>query len=156
PEHVTRRLLEALVASRTIGDHIAAVTRRHALLPVLTSEGVHWIPSDTAAGTPIVSVPDWTRAPSTVRALFTERLSGASENILFIDANAPRIGGHVSLWPLDWLNPLLDCITVDVLRTPEQLAWVDKLIGHVIASKAGGHDKRSNIVARWLANRIGE
>jgi hypothetical protein len=45
---------------------------------------------------------------------------------------------------------------VNVLRTPEQLPWVGKLVAHVIASKAGGHDKRSSAVARWLANRIGE
>jgi hypothetical protein len=44
----------------------------------------------------------------------------------------------------------------DALRTPEQLAWINGLVRHVIASQAAGHDERSAVVARWLAKRIGE
>ena len=43
PEDVARPLLEAVVISQAITDHVSAVTRRHALLPVLTHGGVRWI-----------------------------------------------------------------------------------------------------------------
>ena len=155
PEDVARQLLEAVVASRTIGDHVAAITQRHSLLPVLIHGGIRWIPHDTA-GTLVVSIPNWTRAPSTLRRLFVEGLSGTTENILFIDDDAPRLGGQVTVWPLDWLARLLECIPPDALRTPEQLAWIDGLVRHVIASQAADHNERSAVVARWLAKRIGE
>jgi hypothetical protein len=155
PEDVARPLLEAVVASRTITDHVSAVTRRNALLPVLTHGGVRWLSHDTA-GTLVVSIPNWTRAPSTVRRLFMEGLNGTTENILFVDNDAPRIGAQFAVWPLDWLARLLECIPPDALRTPEQLAWIDGLVRHVIASHAAGHDERSAVVARWLAERIGE
>ena len=56
PEDIARKLLEALVASRTIAVHVPAITRRHALLPVLTGEGVRWTSHDTAE-TLLVSIP---------------------------------------------------------------------------------------------------
>lgn len=155
PEDVARQLLEAVVASRTITAHVPAVTRRHALLPVVTDGGVRWASSDTV-GTLVVSIPNWTRAPSTVRRLFVEGLSSTTEKILFIDGDAPRIGGQVAIWPPAWLARLLECIPPDALRTSEQLAWIYKLVHNAIASPAAGHDERSGVVARWLAKRIGE
>jgi hypothetical protein len=84
PEDVARLLVGAVAASRTITDHVSAVTRRHVLLPVLTHGGVRWISHDSA-GTLVVSIPNWTRAPSTVQRLFVEGLSSATEDILFIE-----------------------------------------------------------------------
>ena len=155
PEEIARPLLEAIGSLRTITDHVSAITQRSALLPVLTHDGVRWISHD-AAGTVVVSVPNWTRAPSLVRELFLECSSKNTDAILFIDDDAPRIGGQVGVWSLAWLTRLLECIPTDALRTPEQLTWIDALVRHVIASHAPGHDERSAEVARWLAKRIGE
>ncbi|WP_294533081.1 hypothetical protein [uncultured Rhodoblastus sp.] len=160
PEDIARPLLEAVVSFPTVTKHLSSVTRRSKLLPVLTEGGVRWI-SHEVAGTVVVSIPDWTRAPSTIRDRFVEASSSNTEDILpkdilFIDDGAPKIGGQVAAWPLTWLTLLLDCIPADALRTPEQLTWIGGLVHHVIAPHAAGRDEREAVVTRWLAKWIGE
>ena len=85
-----------------------------------------------------------------------EGTSDPTEDILFIDGGAPRIGGHVVMWPPVWLARLLECILPGALRTLEQLQWLNGLVRHVVAPQAAGYGERSAVVARWLAKRIGE
>jgi hypothetical protein len=155
PDDVARQFLEAVVASRTVTAHREAVTRRHALLPVITETGVRWVAHDTA-GVPVLSIPAWTRAPSIVRRLFVTRVNEDSASGVFIDATAPRLGGQDGPWPPEKLNCLLECVPVDVLRTPSELPWVDVLVRHVIGPHVSAGDDRPIAVARWLAKRIGE
>lgn len=154
-EQVARELLRLIRDSRIVQTNIAAVTRCHALLPQLTLGGVRWTSLDTA-GTIIVSIPGWTRAPSAVRNSFAKHLNDPTESVIFVDDDAPRIGGTVVEWPLDWLARLLACISADALRSAEQLAWIDELARHVIALPTPGHQERASLFASWLARRIGE
>jgi hypothetical protein len=154
PEGVARQLLSAIAASRTIATHLHAVTKRDALLPVVTYAGVRWIPSD-ATETLVVSIPKWTRAPEAVRRRFVDESNSASENIAFIDGDAPRIGGQLASWPAGWLARLLECVTPEDLRTPDQLSWTDRLVHHALESEVDDGE-RSGVVADWLAKRIAD
>jgi hypothetical protein len=154
-EGTARQLLEAVVNSQTIKAHLPAVTRRHVLLPLVTEGGVRWTAYDTA-GANILSIPTWTRAPSDVRRVFTECLSERTDNIIFIDADAPKLGGQVGLWSPDWIERLLGCIPTNVLRTSSDLAWIGGLVRHVLGSQSVGHIECPAAVAHWIAKRIGE
>ncbi len=154
PEGVVRRLLGAIEASRTVQTHLPAITKSKLLLPVLTGDRVTWEARDPA-GTGVLSVPRWDQAPNDVRTQFAD-CQAKYPDVVFIDANAPRLGGEPGEWPVVWIERVMDCVPVTALRTLEELRWVKGLAHHLLGPKAGGNDDRLSAVARWLAQRIGE
>ena len=153
PDIIARALLEGVAGSRTVKAHVEAVTRRDALLPVLTKDGVVWEAHRVGAVT-ILSVPSWMQAPPVVQQAFIGRTTAAG--IVFIDANAPRIGGEPGAWPLDQFERILSCISAEVLRTREGLAWAELLQRHVFQAPEDRNHERAAAAARWLAARISE
>jgi hypothetical protein len=153
PEEAVRPMLIAVLTARTIQDHLGAVTRRHALLPVIVVGGVCWTVQEIAEAD-VLSIPAWTRAPAAVGRSFAVRQHEYADGAIFIDDDAPRLGGRVVAWSSDWLARLLDCLPVEATRTPLDLGWIAALLRHVIQDD--GHDERSAVAARWLATRIAE
>src|SRR5205814_2358831 len=107
-------------------------------------------------GTRVLSIPQWTRAPRAVRELFTTQWMEGSNGLTFIDESAPRLGGEIDTWPLDWVERLLTCISSEALRSTQDIAWAEGLLTHLLDSPADSGDARAAAVARWLAARIGE
>jgi hypothetical protein len=155
PETVAWQVLDVVVKSRTIADHVSTVTRNHSLLPIITQEGISWVCRDIKNSC-ILSIPGWTQAPDKLRQNFVECVNGTTENIIFIDGDAPRIGGQTSTWPSEWLVRLLECIPSDNVNNYKQLLWIKKFISDTITSSAPGYEERSCVIARWLAERLGE
>lgn len=153
PESAARDVLEAVVGSRTVRTHCRAITQEDVLLPVLTSAGVVWKAHDPGA-VRILSVPMWRNASSVVREVFTA--STKSDGIVFIDADAPRIGGNIGDWPLDEFERMLSSLSVQELRTYEGLIWAETLVRHVLGSPADTNDRRAAAAARWIVDRIRE
>ena len=155
PERVARELLRAVADSAIVRNNLAAVTRRHLLLPLLTKDGVRWEAHGIHAAQ-VLSVPTWTQAPAIVRTLFSACLGSHPENVMVVDADAPRLGGEPGEWQVAWVERILACISTELLRSPQTLTWLEGLVRHVLGSPANEDDDRAVTVARWLAGRVGE
>ena len=154
-EDAARDFLDAVVSAETVQTNIAAVTKKHLLLPVVTENGVCW-KALGAGGARVLAIPSWKKAPSSVRTAFVRRTGGADE-VTFIDADSPRVGGTLSPWTPSWIDVLLSCVSVDLLRVPQELVWVEQCVRFVLGlHRAGEDDARSTVVAGWVAERVGE
>ena len=151
---ISLQLLKAIASSQAIGGNLTAATRRDVLLPIITEAGVRW--TTYPAGSEVILIPAWNCAPVGVRKLFAARLRESS-NWTVVDADSPRIGGHVGMWPNDLFGQLLGCITVEDLRSSAALQWLDAVVHLVVGrQEAGGYRERVVVLANWLAKRIGE
>ena len=148
-------VLDAVAGTETVQTNIFFVTKKHMLLPVVTESGVRW-KADGAGGARVLDIPLWKGAPSSVRKAFVTRTEGA-HGVIFIDADAPRIGGTPDTWPACWIEVLLSCVSVDLLRDSQVLLWVVQCVRHVLGPQQNGEDDAcSTVVADWLAKRVGE
>lgn len=153
PQDAACRLLGAVARTKIIRKHNAAITKNHVLLPVIAECGIRWNTHRTDEAR-VVVIP-WKDAPSIVRQNFVRQIEEAA-GIICIDANAPKIGGTPRAWPAKWLRVLLSCVSVEILRTPQELAWVEQCIGCTLERHDDEDDARRKSVADWLAERIGE
>ena len=154
PERVAWQLLQGVVGSRVIRSNLAAVTRQHLLLPVVTEDGVSW--ATTGIDKSVLSLPHWSQAPSEVRKAFLTEAREHNEDVVFIEADAPRIGGRPDEWPACWLDGLLKGVAGKDLHAVQALRWVSGLLRHVLGNEVSGDDERAVVVARWLAKKIAE
>ena len=157
PQDAARSLLAAVADAKTIKD-VPEVTKNHMLLPVVTEHGIRWNVRGTDE-TRVLAIPSWNGAPSSVRKAFVPQIAEAA-GVTFIDADAPRIGGKSDVWPECWVGSLLRCVSVDLLRAPQGLAWVEQCVECVLERRRDDgddeHSTRTTVVADWLAERIGE
>ena len=154
PQDVAGRLLGAVDRTEIVRRNNAAITKNHVLLPVVTECGMRWKTYRTDEAR-VVAIP-WKDAPSSVRKAFVRRID-RSDDVICIDDAAPRIGGTPRAWPADMLRGLLSCVSIDLLRTPLGLAWVEHFIKSVLERQHDDEDDaRHTSVADWLAERIGE
>ena len=157
PQDAARDLLDAVISAETVGTNIAAVTKKHFLLPMVTESGVCWKALPGPSATRLLAIPSWKEAPSSVRRAFVARTERA-DGVIFIDADSPRVGGTPDTWTASWIGALLSCVSVDLLRMPNELVWIEKCIRSVLGSHQDSEedDARSTVVAEWVAERIGE
>ena len=154
-ERAARGLLDAVVRSDIFEDRVPFVTRRHWLLPVVTTEGIRW-EARPAAACPVLSIPSWSQAPEAIRGRFLDSCRESTADVVFIDDAAPRFAGELSDWTGDDLERLLHSIPDDAFSSPQALRWIKELAGHVFGPDADAEDNRAAIFARWLAGKIGE
>lgn len=154
-ERAARRLLDAVVHADMLKDRLALVRRRHWLLPIIAAGGVRWKAIDANA-CPVLSIPKWSEAPEVVRARFAASCNESTDDVVFIDDDAPRVADELDDWLVVRLERLLDCIPSEAFRSPQTLRWVEALVRHSLGSDAGTGDVRAAAVARWLVARIGD
>jgi hypothetical protein len=155
PECTARSLLKAVANSQIVQKHLTNVTKQHMLLPEVTENGVYW-KAFAVNEQKILSIPGWSEAPIGARKQFLKRMEELESGIVFIDRDAPRIGGNEDVWPVEWVKLLLNCITSEMLRAPQELQWIEILLRHLLRTPSDTTDSRTATVARWLASRIGE
>ena len=154
-ERAARRLLDAVVCSAMVKNHLAVVRRRHWLLPIITTDGVRWRALD-ASSCLVPSIPKWSQAPEVVRRRFAASCDECTDDVVFIDEDAPRIADELDDWTEDHLERLLSCIPGDVFGSPQSLRWIEGYVRHVLGPVACGGDIRAAAVARWLVGQIGD
>ena len=154
-ERAVRRLLDAVVRTDMVKNRVVSVIRRHWLLPIVAARGVRWKALD-ANSCPVLSIPKWSQAPEFVRSRFAASCDACTEDVEFIDDDAPRLTGELDDWTDDRLKRLLNCIPVDALGSPQSLLWIEGLVRHVLGREACGGDIRAATVARWLVGQIGD
>ena len=154
-ERAARRLVDAVVRSDMVKNRLALVRRRHWLLPIVAAGGVRWKALD-ASSCPVLSVPRWSDAPEVVRRRFVASFDGCTDDVVFIDDDAPRFADGLDDWTDDRLERLLNCIPGDVFGSPQSLRWIEGILSHVLGPDACGGDIRAVAVARWLVGRIGD
>ena len=154
-ERGARRLLAAVVRSDMLKNRLALVRRRRWLLPIVAADGVRWKTLDTNSCS-VLSIPKWARAPEAVRRQFVARCGECTDDVVFIDDDAPRLADEPDEWTVDHLERLLNGIPVDVFGSPQSLKWIEGIVCHVLGPDACGRDVRAVAVARWLAGRIGD
>ena len=153
-ERAVRRLLDAVVRTDMVKNRVVSVIRRHWLLPIVAARGVRWKALD-ANSCPVLSIPKWSQAPEFVRSRFVASCDACTEDVEFIDDDAPRLTGELDDWTDDRLERLLNCIPVDALGSPQTLRWIEALVRHSLGPEACDGDVRAAAVARWLAGRVG-
>ena len=119
-------VLDAVAGTETVQTNIFFVTKKHMLLPVVTESGVRW-KADGAGGARVLDIPLWKGAPSSVRKAFVTRTEGA-HGVIFIDADAPRIGGTPDTWPACWIEVLLSCVSVDLTTSTRRYSCVGSTV----------------------------
>lgn len=155
PEDTSRSVLKAIKSSQIAKQSIEAVTKTHFLLPTISRTGTSWKISP-ANGIQILSIPHWPHAPDTVRTNFVNQIEEHPQNYVFIDNDAPRLGGMADNWPPEWIQHLLSCISDKVLRTSQGLSWTASLFRHIIGDQNESAHQRTHAVARWLSSKIAE
>lgn len=154
PVHVARTLIARVASSRLVNSNLVAITRLQLLLPVLAEDGVRWITAGIDES--VLSLSQWTQAPSGVRNAFLTEISQRNQEFVFIDADSPRIGGSTDDWPESWLGSLLRCVAGKDLQAVRTLCWVSGLLCHILGNEVSRDDERAAVVARWLAEKIAE
>ena len=156
-ERAARRLLDAVVRSDMFEKRWLSVRRRHWLLPIVAAGGVRWKALDArmAFSCPVLSIPKWSQAPEVVRKRFVASCDECTDDVVFIDDDAPRFADELDGWTDDHLERLLTSIPVDVFGSAQSLRWIEGIVRHVLGPDARGGDIRAVTVARWLAGRIG-
>ena len=149
------RLLTSVVHSDMLKNRLTLVRRRHWLLPIVAANGVQWKTLDTNSCS-VLSIPKWARAPEAVRKKFVAGCGECTDDVVFIDDDAPRLADEPDGWTVDHLERLLNSIPVDVFGSPQTLRWIEGIVRHVLGPDACGGDIRADAVARWLAGRIGD
>ena len=153
-ERAARRLLDAVVRSDMVKNRLLSVRRRHWLLPIIAAGGVRWKALD-ASSCSVLSIPKWNQAPEVVRSQFVASCDECTDDVVFIDDDAPRCADEPDGWTDDHLERLLTSIPVDVFGSAQSLRWIEGIVRHVLGPDACGGDIRAVTVARWLAGRIG-
>ena len=153
-ERAARRLLEAVAGSDIVKNRLALVTRRHWLLPIVAAGGVQWKALD-ADSRPVLSIPRWSQAPEIVRRRFVASCDECTDDVVFIDDDAPRLADKLDVWTNSRLNLLLNCIPGDAFGSTQSLRWIEGIVRHVLGHDACGDDMRAAAVARWLVGHIG-
>ena len=155
-ERVARRLLGAVLRSAVVKNHLALVRRRHWLLPIIAADGIRWKALD-AKVCPVLSIPNWNQAPEVVRRRFAASCDECTDDLLFVDENAPRLADELDDWTDSSLERLLSCIPLDAFECPQSLRWIEGMVCHVLGPDASSSgDVRAAAVARWLVGRISE
>ena len=154
-EHAAWKLMDAVVLSDMVKNRLALVRRRHWLLPIVAAGGVRWKALD-ANSCPVLSVPRWSEAPEVVRRRFVASCDECTDDVVFIDNNAPRFADELDDWTDDHLERLLNCIRGDAFGSPQSLRWIEGFVRHVLGPEACREDIRAAAVARWLAGQIGD
>ena len=154
-EGAARKLLEMVVGSDTLKDRLFFARHRHWLLPILATDGVRWKALDANSCT-VLSIPDWNRAPDSVRKQFVAVCEECANEVVFVDNEAPRLAGGLDDWTVDHLDRLLNCISCDAFDSPQCLHWLRSTVTHVLPAEGRRGDPRAVAVARWLVGRIGE
>lgn len=155
-ERVARKLLDAVARSDMVKNRMVSVRRRHWLLPIVAAGGVRWKALDANSCPVVLSIPKWCQAPKVVRRRFVASCDGCTDDVVFIDDDAPRLAEEPGDWTEDRFERLLTSIPVDVFGAAQSLRWIEGLVRHVLAPDACGGDVRAIAVARWLAGRIGD
>ena len=153
-ERAARRLLDAVVRSDMVKNRLLSVRRRHWLLPIIAAGGVRWKALD-ASSCSVLSIPKWNQAPEVVRSRFVASCDECTDDVVFIDDDAPRCADEPDGWTDHHLERLLTSIPVDVFGSAQSLRWIERMVRHVLGPDARGGDIRAVTVARWLAGRIG-
>ena len=154
-ERVARKLLDAVVKSEIVVNRSDAVRRRHWLLPLVTADGVQWEARD-AKECHVLSIPKWSQAPEVVRRQFLASCDECTDDVVFIDDDAPRLAGELDDWTVDHLKRLLNSIPGVAFESPQSLRWIEGIVRHVLGPDACGDDIRSAAVARWFVGHIGD
>ena len=154
-EKAARELLDAVVHSDLLKHRLVFVRRRQWLLPTVAARGVRWTALD-ARVRPVLSIPDWSRAPERVRKEFIASCEENTDDAVFIDDDAPRLADELNHWTDACLERLLNCIAADVFVSADSLRWIRGIVRHVLGPNACGGDTRAGLVARWLARQIGD
>lgn len=154
-ERTARRLLDKVVRSDMVKKCPESVRRRHWLLPIVDVSGVRWTAPEAGSRT-VLSIPKWSEAPEVVRHHFVALCANSTDDVVFIDHNAPHLAGALDDWTGDRLERLLSSIPIDEFGSAQSLRWIGRLIRHVLGSDASGGDVRAVAVVRWLVGRIGE
>ena len=154
-ERAARRLLSAVVRADMVENRLALVWQRHWLLPIITADGIRW-KALNANAYPVLSIPKWNQAPEVVRERFAAASNECTDDVVFIDDDAPRLADELDNWSVAHLERLLDCILGDVFRSPQSLRWIEGFIRHALGPEACGEDIRAAAVARWFVGRIGD
>ena len=154
-ERSVRKLLDDVVKSVIVQNHSDAVKRRHWLLPLVAADGVRWEARD-AQECRVLSIPKWSQAPEVVRRQFLASCHECSDDVVFIDDDAPCFAGEFDDWTVDHLERLLNSIPNDAFAAPQDLKWIGQVVRHILGEGTNGGDNRSVSVARWIAERIGK
>ena len=154
-EDMALSLLERVDASGMLDNHMPFVTRRHWLLPVLATNRVHWNAIAAEAG-PVLSIPNWSRAPQEIRERFLASSRETAGDTVFIEETAPRLSGDLGDWTVGHLERLLDSIPVGAFASVESLRWIAEVVKHILGLDRNPEDVRVGVFIRWLAQRIGE
>ena len=154
-EPVARKLLDAVVKSEIVRNRLDVVKRRHWLLPLVAADGVRWEVRD-AKGCRVLSIPKWNQAPVVARRQFSTSCDECTNDVVFIDHDAPRFAGELDGWTVDHLERLLNSIPNDAFAAPQDLKWIGQVVRHVLGEYANGGDNRAVAVVRWIAERIGQ
>ena len=154
-ELVVRKLLDVVACSNLVANHGASIKRRDWLLPIIAADGVRWRALD-AGSCPVLSIPQWSKAPEPVRRRFVATCDEHADDALFIDNDAPRLADGLDDWTKNRLERLLNSIPVDVVESPQSLQWISGVVRHALGSDVCGEDTRAVAVAKWLADRIGD
>ncbi len=155
-ERAARRLLKAVVNSDMLKNRLAQVRQRHWLLPIVTANGVRWKALDANA-VPVLSIPNWSQAPETLRRQFVAACDTGTDDVVFVDNDAPRFADdELDDWTDHRLERLLTCIPGDAFEYPQSVRWIEGVVRHALDRDSCTADTRATTVARWLVGRIGE
>ena len=103
-----------------------------------------------------MSIPKWRQAPEVIRKQFVASCDECTDDVVFIDDDAPRLAGELDDWTVDYLKRLLNSIPSVAFKSPQSLRWVEGIVRHVLGPDACGDDIRAAAVARWLVGHIGD
>jgi hypothetical protein len=148
-------LVRSISESKIVQGNLNSITKKHLLLPKVMVDGALW-ETHSSKELCILSIPRWKDAPSDARELFLSILNDGTSDSIFIDHDSPRIGGDVGVWPHDWIERFLDCVTLEAFQNPQRLRWVGDLLKHVTGFPCDPKDNRATLAASWLVLRISE
>ena len=155
-ERAAQRMLERVFRSDMVTNRMPFVTRRHWLLPVVASNGVHWRKMDADA-CQVLSIPNWKQAPAAVRNHFLDSCREHTGDAVFIDDEAPRFTDKLDKldnWSVDHLECLLNSVPDDAFACKQSLRWIEGVVSHVLGPDACPEDIRVTTLVQWLVERI--